>query len=190
MESLALTHASLTYEDTNPAPQLRSFEALNLSLAKTAVGALALSVALSIVSAAESAMAYLSYGSTGGDVVYLQNLLKSAGYFPMSVGSTGYYGDITYDAVVSYQMDMGLMVDGIAGAQTFASLEGMPPIGGGNYRVIARGGLNIRSSPSTLSPVIGGFSNGQRVFVDYFDGSGWARVSGGGWVSGSYLAAL
>ncbi|MDJ1169001.1 peptidoglycan-binding protein [Roseofilum sp. BLCC_M154] len=193
MESLALTHASLAYEDPNPAPELRSFEVINLSLAKSAVGVLALGVALSIFSAAENAMAYLSYGSRGSDVVYLQDLLKRAGYFPYTVGSTGYYSDITYDAVVSYQYDMGLAVDGVAGSQTFASLEaggGDPNMGGGSHMVVAGSGLNVRSGIGTSFPVIGGLGYGQRVYVEYFDHSGWAKLAGGGYVSGDYLAAL
>jgi len=193
MESLAFTYASLAYEDTNPAPQLRSFEGIHSSLAKTTVGVLALGVALSIVSAAENAMAYLSYGATGTDVVYLQDLLKSAGYFPSNVASTGYYGDITYSAVVDYQYDMGLAVDGLAGSQTFASLEaggGDPNMGGGSHMVVAGSGLNVRSGMGTSFPVVGGLGYGQRVYVEYFDHSGWAKLAGGGYVSGDYLAAL
>lgn len=193
MESLAFTHASLAYEDPNPAQQLRSFKPLNLSLAKSAVGVLALGVALSIVSAAENAMAYLSYGSTGNDVVYLQDLLKSAGYFPYDVRSTGYYGDITRNAVLDYQYDMGLAVDGLAGSRTFASLEaggGDPNMGGGSHMVVAGTGLNVRSGMGTSFPVIGGLGYGQRVFVEYFDHSGWAKLAGGGYVSGDYLSAL
>ncbi|MBP0007444.1 MULTISPECIES: peptidoglycan-binding protein [unclassified Roseofilum] len=190
IESLAFTHASLAYEDTNPTPQLRSFEGINVSLAKSAVGVLALSVALSIISVAENAMAYLSYGSRGNDVVYLQDLLKRAGYFSYAVGSTGYYGSITYDAVVSYQYDMGLAVDGMAGAQTFASLEANTGVGGGTHRVVATGGLNVRSGMGTSFPVIGGLANGQRVFVESFDHTGWAKLTTGGYVSGDYLAAL
>lgn len=59
------------------------------------------------------------------DVVALQNTLKSLGYFPASVRSTGYYGEITTDAVMAFQADYGLVVDGIAGPQTLSVLYGM-----------------------------------------------------------------
>jgi N-acetylmuramoyl-L-alanine amidase len=208
MESLALTHASLAYEDTSPGPQLRSFD--NLSLPKSAVGILALGITLSIVGAAENAMAYLSYGDTGPSVVALQNQLKNAGYFPSYVSSTGYYGEITYKAVADYQYDMGLAVDGVAGSQTFAALGGggtyatyttttyttttytttYTNVPMGSHMVVAGAGLNVRSGGDSSFEVIAGLSYGESVNVEYIDDSGWAKLAGGGWVASGYLAAL
>jgi hypothetical protein len=201
MESLALTHASLAYEDTSSAPQLRSFEAIDLSLAKSAVGVLALGITLSIVGAAENAMAYLSYGDTGPSVVALQNQLKNAGYFPSYVSSTGYYGEITYKAVADYEYDMGLAVDGVAGSQTFAALGGggtyatyttttYTNVASGSHMVVAGSGLNVRAGGDSSFEVIAGLSYGQAVDVEYVDDRGWAKLAGGGWVASGYLASL
>lgn len=62
----------------------------------------------------------LSYGSENGLVYELQLALADLGYFYEE--PTGYFGDITRDAVISYQSDAGLYVDGIAGPETLDSL--------------------------------------------------------------------
>lgn len=54
-------------------------------------------------------------------VSYLQGLLASKGYQPGPVD--GLFGPRTHDAVVQYQSDHSLMVDGIVGDQTWASLH-------------------------------------------------------------------
>ena len=69
-----------------------------------------------------SAQVVLSRNNTGEDVVRLQDRLAELGYF--DVESTGFYGTITEDAVLRFQQDRGLAVDGIAGAETFAALYG------------------------------------------------------------------
>lgn len=58
----------------------------------------------------------LKVGSSGEAVKALQLRLKSLGYFG-GVG-TGYYGSVTYAAVVSFQKANGLTADGIAGPLT------------------------------------------------------------------------
>lgn len=67
--------------------------------------------------------ATLSYGSSGPDVVKLQQALRVQGYFTAN-SNTGYYGAITQDAVTRLQRDWGLSVDGIAGPQTQNALFG------------------------------------------------------------------
>lgn len=69
-------------------------------------------------------MANLSYGSRGDDVKQLQQALVDAGYSVGNAGVDGVYGNDTRSAVEKYQKDNGLMVDGIAGEQTFGSLYG------------------------------------------------------------------
>lgn len=66
----------------------------------------------------------LQNGSTGEAVRKLQNSLVSAGYNVGSTGADGIYGPATQRAVRQYQKDMGLQVDGIAGAQTLGKLYG------------------------------------------------------------------
>ncbi len=64
----------------------------------------------------------LRYGDRGSSVTSLQNQLKSKGYYNYSVD--GIYGSITKQAVRNFQSANGLSVDGIAGSNTFAALNG------------------------------------------------------------------
>lgn len=61
----------------------------------------------------------LYQGASGGAVQIAQVALNSKGY---SLVGDGVFGPRTLDAVVRYQQDHGLMVDGIIGAQTWNSL--------------------------------------------------------------------
>ncbi|MGP4079934.1 peptidoglycan-binding protein [Pseudalkalibacillus sp. R45] len=56
-------------------------------------------------------------GSSGSDVAELQDYLMTKGVFPYHT-STGYYGNITEEAVKDFQRKRNLKVDGIAGPQT------------------------------------------------------------------------
>jgi len=62
----------------------------------------------------------LRYGSRGSEVTSLQQALKTKGYF--NATCTGYYGSITQNAVIRFQKDAGLAVDGIAGPKTLAAV--------------------------------------------------------------------
>jgi len=64
----------------------------------------------------------LTKGSTGKDVAELQDYLMTKGVFPYHT-STGYYGDITVEAVKDFQRKRSLKVDGIAGPQTNHALK-------------------------------------------------------------------
>ena len=68
-------------------------------------------------------MANLKYGSTGDDVKKLQEELQKAGYDIGKTGADGVFGTKTAAAVKEYQRDKGLVVDGIAGTNTMASLN-------------------------------------------------------------------
>lgn len=81
---------------------------------------------------------------SGISTAALQRQLKALGYFPASVRATGYYGEITRNAVRAFQRDRGLLVDGIAGRRTIAALQG----NAATPTVTAPA-----SSPSTLSTV-------------------------------------
>jgi murein L,D-transpeptidase YcbB/YkuD len=61
----------------------------------------------------------LSAGSTGTDVLVLQERLNAAGY-PVAVD--GVFGSDTDAAVRTFQDDEGLVVDGVVGPQTAAAL--------------------------------------------------------------------
>ena len=70
----------------------------------------------------------LRNGSTGSDVMALQNALIEAGYGTYLGKSLddGIYGKGTEAAVKAYQKDNGLAVDGIAGKNTLGALSGKP----------------------------------------------------------------
>lgn len=63
----------------------------------------------------------VKYGSKGDDVVALQNALNQKGY---NLAVDGIYGSATQNAVRQYQQSMGLVVDGIVGANTWGALTG------------------------------------------------------------------
>lgn len=64
---------------------------------------------------------YLRRGATGEDVRRLQTALNSRGE---SLSADGKFGNLTYAAVVAFQVLSGLEVDGVVGKQTTASLGG------------------------------------------------------------------
>ena len=65
----------------------------------------------------------LTVGSTGTEVRQLQQLLISRGYM-RKTECDGDFGKITKGAVLCYQIEHGLKVDGIVGSETWKSLEG------------------------------------------------------------------
>lgn len=60
------------------------------------------------------------YGSRGDEVTKIQKKLRQWGYYSGEVD--GIYGDITFNAVKSFQSRNNLDVDGIAGPQTLEAL--------------------------------------------------------------------
>lgn len=62
----------------------------------------------------------LKHGDVGSEVASLQARLVSAGY---TVEVDGWFGDETEKAVIRFQRQHGLMVDGIAGPATLARLD-------------------------------------------------------------------
>lgn len=85
-------------------------------------------VALPIIISASSAFAdyYPAYtlmrqGTQSSQVADLQQALKDLGYFTYK--PTGYFGTITKQAVMVYQRDNNLMVDGIVGPQTAREIK-------------------------------------------------------------------
>ncbi|ABZ84255.1 peptidoglycan binding domain 1, putative [Heliomicrobium modesticaldum Ice1] len=60
-------------------------------------------------------------GVSGADVQQLQGYLKEMGYFAEE--PTGYFGAITFDALKQFQAYRDLIIDGVAGPQTFKALR-------------------------------------------------------------------
>lgn len=63
----------------------------------------------------------LYFGTRGRDVKALQSMLASKGYF--HVEPTGYYGPITERAVIEFQKNYNLRIDGFAGYETIKRLK-------------------------------------------------------------------
>lgn len=70
----------------------------------------------------------LRKGMTGGDVKTLQRLLFADGYSVGKSGDDGDFGNDTEKAVMNYQRDHNLEVDGIAGVNTLTALWKCEPI--------------------------------------------------------------
>lgn len=64
----------------------------------------------------------LKQGMSHHDVKELQELLRGKGYFTYHT-STGYFGSITRQAVMDFQRDANLSVDGVVGPMTFKALN-------------------------------------------------------------------
>lgn len=62
----------------------------------------------------------VSYGSSGGDVKKLQEALNRCGY---SLDVDGQFGNETRKAVMDYQKNNGLAIDGVVGKNTWGSLN-------------------------------------------------------------------
>ncbi|WP_054636535.1 NlpC/P60 family protein [Thalassobacillus sp. C254] len=63
----------------------------------------------------------LRAGMSNGEVSQLQETLKEEGHFNHSV--TGYFGPITRQAVIDFQREQNIQVDGIVGPQTFGEMN-------------------------------------------------------------------
>ncbi len=67
------------------------------------------------------AASVVQLGDSGELVTELQNRLTERGYYTGPI--TGYYGTLTEEAVIQFQQDNGLIVDGTAGPETIAALR-------------------------------------------------------------------
>lgn len=80
----------------------------------------------------------LKFGSRGNDVIRLQQELQIQGYYQGPID--GIYGKGSENAVISFQRDHGLAIDGIAGAQTLPALY--------NSSTVSKGTSSSRTSYS------------------------------------------
>lgn len=75
---------------------------------------------LSVLQPAYAFSSLLRFGSRGEEVTLLQQLLGEKNYLDHE--PTGYFGPLTMQAVINFQLDYGLKVDGIAGPETYRAL--------------------------------------------------------------------
>lgn len=80
----------------------------------------------------------LREGSSGNDVLTLQQKLKDLGYYTGEL--TGNYGSLTKEAVRLYQRANDLGSDGIAGPKTLSKLNATPSTGAGSTTGTTTGG--------------------------------------------------
>jgi peptidoglycan hydrolase-like protein with peptidoglycan-binding domain len=154
METLAYLYAAQEYE----CPEEKE---LNLKwINSAAMQLLGMTCAASIASHPVQA-ATVFHGDSGADVTRLQDLLRTAGYFPAD--TTGFFGEFTESAVRDFQHERGLEVDGVAGYETFSALENsVPPsrttaVTSTPVKTIADNTIasgNSVASPSIASPTI------------------------------------
>lgn len=71
----------------------------------------------------------LKFGSRGNDVIRLQQELQIQGYYQGSID--GIYGKGSENAVINFQRDHGLAIDGMAGRQTLSALYNSSTVSGG-----------------------------------------------------------
>jgi peptidoglycan hydrolase-like protein with peptidoglycan-binding domain len=104
---------------------VRNFQASQGLTADGIVGAStteALRRAPSSTSTAASASGALTIGATGNEVNQVQTRLTQLGFYTGPV--TGFYGELTAEAVRQFQAANGLTVDGVVGSATSAALQG------------------------------------------------------------------
>ncbi len=138
METLAYLHHSAAHE--NPEgyeltldldwDRVNLLKQVNLGKfsGKAAMYLLVLSCGFGVLATAGDVMARtLQFGDSGADVEDLQFALNDYGYFFGPY--TGYYGSLTEAAVLDFQFDYGLMMDGVAGPSTQAVMGFTPATG-------------------------------------------------------------
>jgi len=135
----------------------------------------------------------------GEDVTSAQNLLNNAGYSPGNID--GWYGPQTQSAVMSYQTDNSLSVDGQIGPLTWAKLTSSTGGGstsassgsGGGYGAgtvhVSSIGLCVRTGPGTNFGQIGSLWDGDTVQI-IAENDGWYNIVWNGadaWSSANYI---
>jgi peptidoglycan hydrolase-like protein with peptidoglycan-binding domain len=123
MDSLAYLHLALVYEGVDTSSD-RPLQGINWSKLSTSAFVHFLSIALTLVilSIAVQASAAVKFGDNGAEVTAVQQRLRQLGYFNMN--PTGYFREITRNAVIRFQRDRGLRADGIVGTTTYNLLFG------------------------------------------------------------------
>lgn len=85
----------------------------------------------------------LSRGSKGTEVKYLQTALNWAG---CNISVDGDFGPATYNAVITFQGNFGLVADGVAGPKTWTKLKEVIAY----YATVGRAALGCMAAIETM----------------------------------------
>ncbi len=128
----------------------------------------------------------------GDKCAKLQKLLIKAGYNCGGYGADGDFGKGTYDSLVQFQKDHGLVDDALAGTNTFNKLEAVTSNKSGYDKeyaqtgrctVVAHSGLKIRAEAYLDAEVVGVYAKGEHVNYDrVVESQGYRWIS---WIGGS-----
>ncbi|MEB3826315.1 peptidoglycan-binding domain-containing protein [Phormidium sp. CCY1219] len=119
MDSLAFIHLAEAYNHKLELPQMR-VKAPKRGW-RSLMALIPLGLTASFLGMSSPALALLRQGESGKEVNQIQYRLQELGYFQTDI--SGYYGDITKQAVKHFQKENGLTPDGIVGPQTLAALN-------------------------------------------------------------------
>lgn len=135
----------------------------------------------------------LRTGMRGADVREMQEGLIRMGYDLGAWGADGDYGDMTEMAVIQFQRDFGLTMDGEYGPDTHAALTQAldkldSPDGTRKVVRVTNGNYYVRTEPHTKAATLGVARRGTELpYAGEIAENGWYKVQfegASGWISG------
>ena len=142
---------------------------------------------------AEPGTRILTIGMSGADVREMQTGLIRLGYDLGAWGADGDYGDMTEMAVIQFQRDFGLTMDGEYGPDTHAALTQAldkldSPDGTRKVVRVTNGNYYVRTEPHTGAATLGVARRGTELpYAGETAENGWYAVQfegAAGWISG------
>ena len=144
---------------------------------------------------------YLRRGDKGEDVKELQADLMKLGYSLPKYGADGDFGGETEKAVRTFQLDHGLLAEGVMQKDDFdalfKALDGDTPEPITRYVEITGDSVNVRSAPNITGRVLGTVHRGDRMAyqgqTDNSSGRDWYLVeykNENGWVSSKFARVI
>ena len=134
-------------------------------------------------------------GHTGNSVKWVQDMLSHTGY---DVAIDGIFGNQTKQAVLQFQKEQQLMVDGIVGQATRNALKASVNLRSSSPHTVndflqTTVNVNLRQGPGTNYPIQTTLSKGTRLYVYQIRADGWAYAKWNGfygYISSDYLSTV